>query len=490
MFMATTLAEMELTDHNKSSLFEEGVLDSLLSLLSNGDLRMKEVAAKALLTLSTLPSNGWQMIRQGSVGPLLKLLYHPTSTQSLREHVAAIIMHLAISTTSQGSSETPVSLLESDAELDGLFASTWNTAPTVQQSILRTLHAMCQSPSASIVKAKLKQNSDDLQELVQLLEVDNLIVRANAVKLFCCLTEDGDKAAILEHMGTNSIGTLIRIIKSSNDEEEIASAMGIIANLPASPQLTDWLLEAGGIPVIYSHLCDGKHNGPHKNQLIENAVGSVCHFTVPTNQQSQKKAAEVGIIPVLVQLLDLGTSLTKRRASISLAQFSKSSIRLSRAVAKPLGIFWCFSTATDICCPVHQGICSVESSFCLLEANAVSPLVRLLGESDLDTCEASLDALLTLIEGERLQSGSKVLSEANGISPMIKLLGSPSPRLQEKVLNSLERIFRLIEFKQKYGPSVQMPLVDLTQRGNNSTKSLAARILAQLNVLHEQSSYF
>ena len=173
----------------------------------------------------------------------------------------------------------------------------------------------------------------------------------------------------------------------------------------------------------------------------------------------------------------------------SLAQFSKSSFKLSRPIPKRKGL-WCFSAPADIDCMVHGGICSVKSSFCLLEANAVGPLTRILGESDPGVCEASLDALLTLIEGERLQNGSKVLSEANAIPQIIRYLGSPSPGLQEKSLHALERIFRLVEYKQMYGASAQMPLVDLTQRGNGSVRSMSARILAHLNVLHDQSSYF
>ncbi|KAJ6874551.1 hypothetical protein NC652_034295 [Populus alba x Populus x berolinensis] len=42
------------------------------------------------------------------------------------------------------------------------------------------------------------------------------------------------------------------------------------------------------------------------------------------------------------------------------------------------------------------------------QANAPEPLVRMLGEADLGVCEASLDALLTLVDGQRLQSGGKV----------------------------------------------------------------------------------
>ncbi|KAA8520777.1 hypothetical protein F0562_014951 [Nyssa sinensis] len=449
MTMATTLAEMELTDHNKFSLLEDGVLASLLHLVSHDDIEMKKVAVKALHNLSSLP----------------------------RKRKA-----------DDKRSGAQVSLLESDEDILRLFSLINLTGPAVQQNILRAFRAMCQSPSATNIKTKLTQCSA-VQVLLQLCELDNLNVRANAVKLFCCLTEDADEATILEDVEQKSIETLLTIIKTSSDEEEIASAMGAISNLPESLQITEWLLEAGGLPIIFSFFHDGKHNGSQKNQLIETAVGAICHLTVPTNQKAQKKAAEAGVIPVLVQLLDLGTSLAKKRAAISLAQFSESSPGLSRPIQKHQG-FWCFSAPPETGCPVHRGICTVESSFCLVEAAAVEPLVRVLREPDIGACEASLDALLTLIKGERLQSGSKVLAEAKAITPIIELLSSPSPRLQEKVLSCLERIFRQVEFKQKYGASAQMPLVDLTQRGNSSMKSLAAKILAHLNVLHEQSSYF
>ncbi|KAK7826974.1 u-box domain-containing protein 43 [Quercus suber] len=385
--MATTLAEMELTDHNKESLFEGGVLGPLLHFVSHGDTHMKNVAAKALRNLSSLPKIGLQMIKEAAVRPLLDTLFnHSTSSSSLREHAAGTIMHLAVSTMSQESSQIPVSLLESDEDILMLFSLINLTGPEIQQSIIQTFQALCQSPSAPIIKTKLSQCAA-IQVLVQLCEHDDPCVRANVVKLFCCLAEGGDEVALAEH------------------------------------------------------------------------------------------------------LLESGTTLTKKRAAISLCRFSESSLVLSRLIPKRKG-FLCFSAPPETVCPVHGGICSTESSFCLIEADAVRPLVRILGEHDPGACEASLDALLTLIEGERLQSGSKVLGEANAIPPIIKFLGSPSPSLQEKALHALERIFRLVDFKMKYGALAQMPLVDITQRGSGSVKSLAARILAHLNVLHDQSSYF
>ncbi|KAB1219692.1 U-box domain-containing protein 43 [Morella rubra] len=488
VIMAATLAEMELTDHNKESLFEAGALGPLLHFVSCGDTHMKEVALKALQNLTSSPKNGLQMIREGAVRPLLEVLYQHSSSSSLREHAAGTIMHLALSTMSQESSQIPVALLESDEDVFMLFSLINLTGPDVQQSILQTFQALCQSPSAPNIKTKLTQCSA-VQVLVQLSEHDNMHVRANAVKLFSCLVGGADEATILEHVSQKCIETLIKIIKSSKYEEEIVYAMGIISNLPEIPQITQWLLDAGALPVILNHIHNGKQNNAHKNMLIENAAGAICRFTVPTKLEWQKSAAETGVIPLLVQLLELGTTLAKKHAAVSLRRFSESSPGLSRSIPKRKG-FLCFSAPPETLCQVHGGICSIKLSFCLLEADAVRPLVRILGEPDPGACEASLDALSTLIEGERLQSGSKVLAEANAIPPIIRFLGSPSPSLQEKALYALERIFRLVEFKQQYGTLAQMPLVDLTQRGRGSMKSLAARILAHLNVLHDQSSYF
>ncbi|XP_050238521.1 U-box domain-containing protein 24-like isoform X1 [Mercurialis annua] len=489
MIMVSTLADMELTDHNKASLFEGGVLGPLLHLVANGDSEMKKVAIKALRNLSSLPANGLQMIREGAVRPLLDLLFrHISSSTGLREQVAATMMHLAESTVSQESSSTPLSLLESDDDTLMLFSLINLTGPKVQHNILRIFYALCQSPSASTIKTKLTEISA-MQVLAHLCEHNNQNVRANAVKLFCCLVEDGDEAIITEHVDQNCLNNLLRIVRSSDDMEEIASAMGIISNLPENPQITQWLLDAGALQVIVKCIPKSRQSDPHKNQLIENAVRAICRFTVSEELEWQKRAAEAGIIPLLVQLLDIGSPLTRKNAAVSLTHFSQSSPTLSRPIPKKTGL-WCFSAPPETGCRVHGGICAVESSFCLVEADAIIPLVKVLEDPDPGVCEASLEALLTLIEAERLQSGIKVLAEANAIPSIIKFLGSSSPSLQEKTLKALERIFRLPEFKLKYGSSAQMPLVDLTQRGTGSMKSLAARILAHLNVLHDQSSFF
>ncbi|XP_077248495.1 U-box domain-containing protein 44-like isoform X2 [Tasmannia lanceolata] len=489
--MVTALAEMDLTDHRKSSLFDDGVLEPLLHLTSHVNVEVNQAAVKALHNLSSLPRNGLKMIREGAVCPLLRLLYlHNASSPILRQEVAATIMNLAVSASSPEADGTPVQLLQSDEDIFRLVSLVTLTGPDVQQSILQTFHAMCQIPSPTDMRAKLIQCSV-IPLLVQICEHhehNNHVIRASSVKLFFCLIGDGDNDTLVEHVSQRYLETLVRIMRTSDSNEEISAVLGIISRLPKDHnQITQWLLDDGALPIIVKFLTDRQHNS--SSQLIENAVGALCRFTVSTNIEWQRRAARAGIIPVLVHLLGSGLALTKQYAAISLAQFSHNSINLCISVARHRG-FLCFSAPPEPGCPVHMGVCSVESSFCLVEAEAVEPLVRLLGDPDVGSCEAALQALSTLIDAERLQSGSKVISQAHGIAAIIRLLSSHSSELQEKALRILERIFRLEEYKQKYGASAQMSLVDITMRGTSTMKSLAAQILAHLNVLHDQSSYF
>lgn len=155
--MARTLAEMELTDHNKESLFDGGVLAPLLHLFSHNDLQVKTVAIKALRNLSSLRKNGLEMIRQGAARPLLDLLFqHSIQTSTLWQDVAAIIMQLAASTISQDA-QTSVLLLESDDDVFRLFSLISVTHSGVQQNIIQTFYALCQSPSSSYIRTKLNE---------------------------------------------------------------------------------------------------------------------------------------------------------------------------------------------------------------------------------------------------------------------------------------------------------------------------------------------
>ena len=325
--------------------------------------------------------------------------------------------------------------------------------------------------------------------MVHLLELNTQPVQVNSLKLFYCLTEDGDDGNISSHITERFIKVLLTIIEASDDAEAMVTAMGIISKLPQESHMTQWLLDSGALKTILTCLTDQHKHVSHKKQVIENSVQALCRFTVSTNLEWQKRVALEGIIPVLVQLLHSGTPFTKQNAAISIKQFSESSYRLSEPIKKP-SIFKCCLVAKETGCPAHLGTCSVESSFCILQANALEPLVRMLADQDDGTREASLNALLTLVDSEAPQSGSKVLANSNAIAPMIQLSSVPIPRWQERLLIALERIFQLDDVRNKYKVVATMHLVEITQGKDSRMRSLAAKCLAQLGELNKQSSYF
>lgn len=485
--MVTTLAEIELPDQSKAALFRDGALDVLLHLVKHSDPDIKTMAVKSLQSLSILPENGVKMIREGALSLLLDLLRHCHCTGShiLSEQATATIMNIVSSAVGLKDDESLI-LLKSDEDIFWLFSLVNLTGPSIQQSIFQTFFALCQVTSAEDIKYKLKQ-CHAIEVLIPHCKNNNISVRLNAIKLLSCLTENIDATVLAD---SSCLETLQSIIKTSKNEEEITASMAIISNLPADfIQIIQWLLEGDGLTSIIQFLKNAKLCGPSKNKLIENAARTLCHFAIPANFECQKKAVQAGVISHLVYLLEFGTSLSKRCAAISLAQFSENSFKLSEP-AKKRWLFFCCASAPDQVCEVHNGVCSVEQSFCLLEAEAVLPLVRLLSDPDLTVNEAALIALSTLIVDEKPQSGSKLLFEMNAIVPIIKLLNSQSPDVQVRSALILERIFRLDEYKKIYGASAQMPLICITHKGNSSARALAARILAHLDVLHEQSSYF
>ncbi|XP_071710315.1 U-box domain-containing protein 44-like [Rutidosis leptorrhynchoides] len=486
--MAETLSELEMTDHGKLIVCENGAVESLVAMLSHNDIQMKKAAILALAKLSDVPQNGLKMIKQNVAEILFGILFRESlSIPSLIEKVVATIINMAFSLTEHETDRLDIHFLESEEDVFKFFSLISLNGPNVQQNVLRTFLAVCQPPTGLNIRRILRKISS-VQVLVQLCEHENQTVRSNAVKLFCTLAKDGDDETFVEHVGPKCIETLLRIINTSDNNEESVAATEIISNLPRTTLMTRSILDAGALDVIISILS----NRSQKTELmIESVSGALTRFTVSTNQELQKQAAETGIIPVLIQLLHSGSSLTKKNIAISLGQFSESSNSLSRPHTEPkFSFFSCCLASNDTSCTVHSGPCTIETTFCLVEANAINALAKGLDEPDFRACEACLNALLTLVNDEQLQKGSKVLEEGGVILKMVKLLSSPSVRLQEKALVALERLFRLAEYKLKYKTLAQMPLVEITQRGSSGMKSLAAKILSHLNVLHEQSSFF
>ncbi|KAH8951118.1 hypothetical protein BDL97_09G009800 [Sphagnum fallax] len=437
VLMASALSRMGLTETSKAALAQQGAIPPLVKMICYGKLEAKAAALGALQNLSTLPENREPMIEAGVIAPLLQLLFSVTSVvMSLKEHAAATLANLTMASTTAKTNINDMfgNILEPDETIFQLLSLLNLAGPVIQGHLLRALLGMSSLPSARDVREKMREGGA-IQLLLPFCEVPDNEVRIHAIKLLNCLSGDGAGKELADHLGLTYLKALVKILVDSNGDAEKAAVLGIIQNTPVSDtHVTQLLLQAEALPVIVSLLkIKGAKSGPSasQNMLVESAAGALLRFTVSDNLRLQQMTANLDVIPILVQLLQT------------------------------------------------------------VLADAICPLVLALEEKGDSADEAALDALSTLLNEEhKLENGVQVIAEAGGIKQIIRLLTVGSVGAKEKAVWMLEKIFRVEKYKTEYGSTAQMPLIDMTQKGTNTTKPLAAKILAHLNILHNQSSYF
>nr|POE64565.1 u-box domain-containing protein 44 [Quercus suber] len=431
VLMATALSRMELTDKWRAALGEDGAIEPLVKMFNAGKLESKLSALSALQNLSRLPENIQRLISSGIVAQLLQLLFSVTSVlMTLREPASAILARVAESE----------SILVNQDVAHQMLSLLNLSSPVIQCHLLQALNSIAAHSSAS-------------------------------------------------KLGETHISTIVSIISSSTSESEKAAAVGILSNLPISyKKATDILKKANFLPILISIISSSNApSTPTKCWLEESVAGVLIRFTNPSDKKLQLLSAEHGVIPSLLKLLSSGSPVAKCRAATSLAQLSQNTLSLR----KPRKSRWlCVPASADAYCDVHDGFCFVNSTLCLVKAGAIPPLVQILEGKDREADEAVLGSLATLLQDEIWENGSNYIAKISGVQAIIKFLESGNVKAQEKALWILERILRVDEYRVKYGESAQVVLIDLAQNGDPKLKPTVAKLLAQLEVLQDQSSYF
>ncbi|XP_020214806.1 U-box domain-containing protein 44 [Cajanus cajan] len=479
ILMATALSRLVLTDHSKLALGQEGgAIEPLVKMFNSGKLESKLSALNALQNLSSLTENVQRLIGTGIVGSLLQLLFSVTSVlMTLREPASAILARIAQSETvlvNQGVAQQMLSLLNL-------------SSPVVQGHLLEALNSIASHPCASKVRRKMKKKGA-LQLILPFLKDTEIKTRSKALHLLYTLSDDLTDE-LTSHFDETHLFDIVGIVSSSTSDSEKAAAVGILSNLPVSDKkVTDVLKRANLLPILISTMnTDTGSNSPTKSSFVESIAGVAIRFTNSSDKKLQIFSAQQGVIPLLVALLSRGSSITKFRAATALAQLSENSLSL-RTCRKSRWL--CVAPSIDAYCEVHDGYCFVRSTFCLVKAGAVSPLIQILEDKDWEAVEAALNALSTLLQDEIWEGGANCIAKLSGVQAIVNILEVGNAKVQEKALWMLERIFRVEEHRTKYGELAQVVLIDLAQRSDCRLRSTVAKVLAVLELLLVQSSYF
>ncbi|KAG4967041.1 U-box domain-containing protein 44-like isoform X4 [Glycine soja] len=478
ILMATTLSRLVLTDHSKLTLGQDGAIEPLVRMFNSGKLESKLSALNALQNLSSLTENVERLIKTGIVGSLLQLLFSVTSVlMTLREPASVILARIAESETvlvNKGVAQQMLSLLNL-------------SSPVIQGHLLEALNSIASHPCASKVRSKMKDKGA-LQLILPLLKETKMKIRSKALNLLYTLSEDLTDE-LTAHFDETHLFDIVNIVLSSTSDSEKAAAVGILSNLPVSDKkVTDVLKRANLLPVLVSIMDSGtRSNSPAKSILMESIAGVAIRFTSSSDKKLQLLSAQHGVIPLLVKLLSSGSAITKFKAATALAQLSQNSPSLRRSRKSR---WLCVAPSVNAYCEVHDGYCFVSSTFCLIKAGAVSPLIQILEDKDWEAVEAALNALSTLLQDEIWEGGANCIAKLSGVEAIVNVLEAGDVKVQEKALWMLERIFRVEEHRMKYAEFAQMVLIDMAQRSDCRLKSTVAKVLAVLELLLVQSSYF
>ncbi|XP_076901779.1 U-box domain-containing protein 44-like [Bidens hawaiensis] len=480
VLMATAISRMELSDETRVSIGEDGAIPPLVKMFKEGKLEAKLSSLNALQNLSTLKENTKRLIKSGIVPSLLQLLFSVTSVlMTLREPASAILARIAKSDNM---------LVNHDIALQ-MFSLLNLSSPIIQIHLLEALNSIVSHPRASKVRRKMKENGS-IQLLLPFLTEQNPKIRIGAFNFIYTLSKELSDE-LMEQLGETHIHTIVNILSSSASENEKAIAAGILCNIPVNDKkATDILKKANLLPILVSIMNSKQATGsttPLSSQLIENIAGVLIRFTITSNVKLQLYAGENGVIPVLVKILSDGPIIAKCRAATSLAQLSKNCLNLRKSKKST---WLCVPPSLEAFCEAHNGYCFVKSAFCLVKSGAVSPLIRILEGDEREADEAVLEALSTLLQDEIWENGCGFLEKKEGIEAVIKVVESGSVKTREKAVWILERVFRVEDYRVKYGAMAQVVLIDLAQNGEAQLKPTVAKLLAQLELLQAQSDYF
>lgn len=474
--MVKTIVNTELVDLNLKLLGEEGVIPPLLEMVS-GNFESKELALSALVKLSGCHANKELIASAGGVLLVLKLMFSPNMRTIIVVKCSEIVEKLcSVDDGIKFFVDEKGTQLELEPIITDLLALQQkpNSAYNVRRPALHALLGICRFEAGLVKKAVLTANGVSL--VLPLLDDSDSEIREIAINLLFLFSQHEPEGVVEYLLKPRRLEALVGFLENDDKGDVQMAAAGLLANLPKSERsLTMKLIELHGVDAILNILRTGTW------EAKENALNALFRFSDPTNLESQRILVELGVYPMLVNFLRAGSETAKSLAAALIGNLSMSSPKLT-VVSKSTSC-WCFRPSRFPKCPAHGGICSVTTTFCLLEANALPDLVKLLHGEVHESAYEAIQTLSTLVMEGSPQRGANVLHEFDAIKPILDTLTWGTDYLKEEALGLLEKVFVSKEMVENYGSTARLLLVGLTGRNvheDGRPGRKAARVLALL----------
>ncbi|KAK7278386.1 hypothetical protein RJT34_23414 [Clitoria ternatea] len=482
--MTKAIVDLELNELNLKLLGNEGIIPPLLEMLS-GRIESKDLSLSAMVKLAGCHANKGIIATSGGVPLIVDLMFSPRTRTFIIIKCSEIIEKLS----SDGDGidffvDGEGKQLELDSIITNLLAlqQSSNSGHNFRKPALRALLGICKFETGLVKKAILAANGVSL--VLPLLDDSDSEIREIAINLLFLFSQHEPEGVVEYLFKPRRLEALIGFLENEDNDNVQMAAAGLLANLPKSErELTTKLIELGGLDAIISILKSGKM------EAKENALSALFRFTDPTNIESQLDLVKRGIYPLLVDFLNTGSITAKARAAAFIGDLSMSTPKRA-VVSKPTGCWFIKSSRVPLC-SAHGSVCSASTTFCLLEANALPGLIKLLYGEVHATAYEAIQTLSTLVLEEYPQRGARVLHESNAIRPLLDILNWGTESLKGEALGLLEKVFVSREMVDYYGTAARSRLIGLTGMNiyvDGHLRRKAAKVLSLLERYSKSSS--
>ncbi|KAI3893829.1 hypothetical protein MKW92_023873 [Papaver armeniacum] len=538
------LRNLEKSPKNIKCMAENGLLEPLLNHLIDGSEDM-QMQMGAYLGVIVLGHDSETYVAERASSTLIKMVQ---SEKSLTRKVA--FNGLAKISSYQRNSNTHVeaaikesvailaNLLDSGILLENIKVNTHGhtmtshyfvynliellrnlTSDEVCINLIKIFHCLIKYPKSTSTVVSAIKETDASYTLIEFLDSPSEELGIETLKLLLTLTTY--MGHTLADRLCNTKGQPENLIKippeTAQLTEKIVIAAKFLALLPhKNLPLNLALLYTGRIPAVIQIINEiqisGTRTSRFTNLYLEGLVGILVRFTTTLyERQILQLASSCNFTLVLTQLLMRGTSdEVQRLSAIGLEKLSVQSITLSKPPqikrTKFMKLFYIprlllFLTKQKQkkiqVCSVHKGVCSSETTFCLVDANAVERLLACLYHEKGEVVEAALSAITTLLDDKvDVEMSVNMLNEMNIVKHVLSVL-----KEQKQQEGLWQKSFLIIEkFLMKGGNRsnsdisqdrfLPSTLVNAFHHGDELTKQMAEKILRHMKKLPYYSSEF
>lgn len=392
---ASAIAKLSFDNQQTSSLITStGGIKPLLNLLKTetSTLRVLQNAAHALANLAFEPNARDEIVAEGGVSMLIKLLQGEGA--QVKSFASTSLARLA---TDHEATQLVINEAGAIAPLVALLNG--NEGEGAQQEAAGALFALADHKNNRLAITE----ADGIGWLVSLLGCSNPVARAHAEGALVRLSiETENRMLIIE-----KLVDMLRNMDTSEGSLAIEQAAAALANLAReSEENRNAIVGAEGIPPILA-LLDSQ-----SNKAKENAVSALTELCMKSKSQAANQAAIAndGGIPKLVNVMQPFMTSNKDAAIIHLCTLAASAIK---------------QLAKD----------NRENQDALAEAGAIPPLVAMLSSVAPQLQANSAGALANLARNHR--DNQLAIAKTGAISPLCGVLREGSEEAKDRAASAI-----------------------------------------------------